>query len=335
MDQRKLRFLRPSGLLVAAAALLLVPPAAHAQYHMEDSLRGGTTAGSALGGTFTDEGWRVDSRTDRIWFALPTLVEGSIEFTVTGITHDNLVVNDNEIFAMYEDGYGMGEPINYNPEYRNNHYKCMIRIYGQAEGDALGEQKLMWGICPSGAPGYDACGCEEFFEEPRGGDRAWGGGPERLRVEWGGGVARYLRNGTEVIAIDYSASGVEFGPVELHFTLGCPRAAAVDTSGMPVGALFSDLVVDGIEGPVALCPGTEPDGEEILPEPVEPAEPVDEPESPDVTEPVDAGGDDGGVEPPIDAASDLDAATPDADMPAEGADLVSEGGCACSMLPGL
>jgi hypothetical protein len=57
---------------VAGLLFLMVSAPARAQVHMEDTLRGGTTAGNPLGGTFTADGWRVDARTDRIWFALPT-----------------------------------------------------------------------------------------------------------------------------------------------------------------------------------------------------------------------------------------------------------------------
>lgn len=119
----------------------------------------------------------------------------------------------------------------------------------------------MFGLCPSGAPGYDACGCESFFEEPFGGDGAWDGSPERLLVEWGGGITRLLRNGAEVVSIDWSASGLDFGPQELHMSLGSARADAVDTAGMPIGAVFSDVHVEGFEGPLAVCPGTAADAD--------------------------------------------------------------------------
>jgi hypothetical protein len=220
---------------------------------LEDSLRDGTT-GNAIGGSFGPDGWTVTAPTDRIWFALPRLASGSIQFTVTGMTNANLVINDNELFALYEAGYGIAEPINYSPEFRNNHYKAMLRVYGSDEVGRHGLQKLMWGMCPSGSPGYDACGCGSFFEEPFGGDGTWTGASEELRLEWGGGVTRLLRNGAEVLAIDWAGSGLEFGPSELHFSIGTSRPAAVGTASMPIGAVFSDLVITGTEGELATCP---------------------------------------------------------------------------------
>lgn len=229
------------------------PDAGPVTFHLEDPLRDGTM-GNPVGGSFGPDGWTVTAATDRIWYAIPRLVEGSVEFTMSNVTLANLVVNDNEVFAMYEAGHGIAEPINYAPEFRENHYKCMIRIYGQAETGREGLQKLMWGMCPSGAPGYGTCGCASFFEEPFGGDGTWDGSPQRLRVEWGNGITRYLRNGVEVVTIDWSASGLTFGPAELHLSLGTSRPEAVATASMPIGAVFTDLVIDGLEGPLATCP---------------------------------------------------------------------------------
>jgi hypothetical protein len=227
-----------------------LPPGHHL---LVDSLRDGTTLGNPVGGAFGPDGWTVTSRTDRIWFALPRLATGSLELTVTNMSNANLLVADNELLAMYEAGWST-EPVPYSPDFRNNHYKTMLRIYGQDEVGRVGQQKLMWGLCPSGEPGYDACGCASFFEEPFGGDGAWTGAPEQLRIEWGNGVTRFLRNGGEVLAIDWSGSGLAFGPSSLHFSIGTSRPDAVGTAGMPVGATFSDLVIQGTEGEVAACP---------------------------------------------------------------------------------
>lgn len=256
------RRLAPTALTVLTLVCAAAPDAA-AQFTLDDSLRGSATHGHAVGGSFGPDGWTVTDRTDRMWFELPRLVSGAIQFTVTGITPDNLNLADHELFAMYEAGYGMVEPLPYSPEYRNNHYKCMIRVYGWAELDEArrGQQKLMWGMCPSGAPGYDECGCEPFFEEPFGGDGTWDGSPQTLRVEWGAGHTRYLRNGGVVLDIDWSESGLTFGPSVLHFSLGTPRPTAVGDAGMPVGAVFSDVHVEGTEGDLAVCPGTAADAD--------------------------------------------------------------------------
>ena len=79
---------------------------------------------------------------DRIWYALPRLVSGSVEVTVSNVSEANLPLADHEIFALYEDGYGIGEPIGYAPAFRQNHYKVLLRIYGRAEPARLGAMKL-------------------------------------------------------------------------------------------------------------------------------------------------------------------------------------------------
>ena len=228
-------------------------PSEHVMIH--DPLIGGTL-GSAVGGAFGDAGWTVTARTDRLYWSVPRLVEGSVEFTMTGVTLDLLPLNDHEVFAMYEGGYDISHPIPYGPDFRNNAFKSMIRIYGTAEVGREGQQKIMWGLCPVGAPGYHdgECPCANpvgFFEEPFGGAGTWDGSPQRLRVEWADGVTRYLRNDALVLTIDWSDAGIGFGPEDLYVSLGTPRAEAVDSAGMPIGAVFSDVKIEGWTGPAA------------------------------------------------------------------------------------
>ncbi len=240
----------------ALVGVLLVSASGEA-YHLEDSLRGGTTVGHPVGGRFDGAGWHVTDRTDRLWYALPRLTSGYVEFTLTNFSRATVGDGEAEMFAMYEAGYGITEPVRYAPEFRENNYKIMLRIYGWAEAGREGQQKLMWGMCPGGAPGYTSCACgTSFFEEPFGGSGEWSGGPERIRIEWGSGRTRYLRNGGEVLSIDWSRSGLTFGPSELHMSLGTSRPSAVDYAVLPVGVVFSDLVVDGTEGALAVCPGS-------------------------------------------------------------------------------
>lgn len=231
-----------------------------APFMLVDPLRG-STVGNQQGGSIGADGWTVTGNADRIIYELPRLVTGSVEFTVSNIVlslepgQGNLTNADHEIFALYDGGYDMVEPVPYSPDFRDNHYKSMIRVYGQLETGREGQQKIMWGMCPSGAPGHGQCGCQSFFEEPFGGDGAWDGTPQRLRAEWGDGITRYSRNQTVVLEIDWSSSGLEFGPDELHISLGTARPLAVGTASMPIGAVFSDLVVEGLVGSeVATCP---------------------------------------------------------------------------------
>ena len=137
------------------------------------------TLGTPLGGSFGPEGWTVTADTDRVFWKVPRLIEGSVAFSMKNVTLGNLPLNDHEVFAMYEGGYDVEHPVGYNPGFRNNAFKSMIRIYGVAEGDRVGKQKIMWHMCPFGAPGYHdgTCPCTQpagFFEEPFGGETGRG-----------------------------------------------------------------------------------------------------------------------------------------------------------------
>lgn len=227
-------------------------------FTLDDALDA-STVGHTVGGELTDEGWRVTARTDRVWFEIPRLVEGSIAFTVTGMSNTvspNMPLNDHEIFTMYEAGYGITEPIRYAPEYRNNYFKAMIRVYGEEPGRE-GQQKLLWVNCAGGAPGYSedaVCPCADgFLDEPFDGEGTWDGSPVRMRVEWRQHEgARLFKDDAEVVSVAWTdATG--FGPNMLHFTIGSARADAVDTAGMPIGAIFSDLHVEGVTGDEITC----------------------------------------------------------------------------------
>lgn len=225
-------------------------------WSMTDSLKDGAPKGNAVGGSYGPDGWTVTGKTDRIWYAIPRLVEGSIEFTVANITTANLDLADHEIFSMYDAGHGIAEPINYNPEFRDNHYKQLIRIYGQQVPERLGEQKFIMLMCPDGAPGYGACACGKNFYDGDGwwgGNPVWDGSPSKIKITWGNGKATYSRDGVDVWTNDYSATGLSFGPSELHFTIGCARHDAIGDAGMPIGAVFSDVVVQGNQGAVGTC----------------------------------------------------------------------------------
>src|SRR4030095_13926289 len=94
-----------------------------APFSLTDSLKDGQPQGNPIGGSFGPDGWTVTARTDRLWYAVPRLTQGSIEFTGSGITTGNLDLADHEIFSMYDAGHGIAEPIHYDPEFRDNHYK--------------------------------------------------------------------------------------------------------------------------------------------------------------------------------------------------------------------
>jgi hypothetical protein len=246
-------------LLSCSLLALALAPSSAAAFELNDPLQG-ATLGQTKGGQLSEQGWTTTDTKDRLWYVVPRLTEGSVEFTVSGITLEKIPLVDHEIFSMYDGGYDLQEPVAYSPDFRNNAYKMLIRIYGQNEPSRTGQQKLLLSLCPVGAPGYHdgICPCSNYFnEEPFGGDPAFDGSPEVLRVEWSPTSMRYLRNGTQIHQTDWSSTGILWGPSKLHVLLGSPRNDLFPDVGMPVGITYSNLKIQGVEGPEGpLCPGS-------------------------------------------------------------------------------
>jgi hypothetical protein len=214
-----------------------------------------------VGGDLTANGWEVTGRTDRLWYSIPVLTSGAIEFTVANVVSGasgNLPLEDHELFTMYEAGHGISEPIPYLSDYRNNNFKVMLRVPGEAAPSDVGRQQLRWKNCASGAPGYSgdgSCSCAAGFDgESLGGDGSWDGTAQRIRIAWTESGAILMRNGVLVAQLDWTGT-TSFGPTVLHFALGSSRPDQIDQSGMPIGAVFSDVRVDGLIGtPLPECP---------------------------------------------------------------------------------
>jgi hypothetical protein len=247
--------------LLLAIALTTTSVAHAAPFALTDSLKG-ATKGNATGGTLGPDGWTVTGPGDRVVYEIPTLASGVLEVTATGITTASLVTGEAGLVAMYEDGFGLGEPIAYDPRFRNNYSRVLLRVFGQTEPDRAGQQGFTWSVCPVGKPGYSAtpgcpCGGGGFLEAPIGGDATWDGTPQTLRIEWENGKARYLRNGMLVHAVDWSATGLAWGPALLHVSLGAPTNGALAYAAMPLGATLSDLSITGTIGAEApICIST-------------------------------------------------------------------------------
>lgn len=99
---------------------------------LEDPLIG-STSGTRVGGSFTQEGWRVDGQYDSIYWHLPyTIQKGAVEFYIRGIRPNECrpgMQDKTELFHMYDYTYANSDT-NYAPGYRDNPYKHFIRKTG-------------------------------------------------------------------------------------------------------------------------------------------------------------------------------------------------------------
>lgn len=221
--------------MVCLVVVLLAGNRLHAEdvLVLDDTLRG-STLGTVSGGEFSTEGWRVTSTSDAIYWHVPTLRQGAVEFSVRGLrpNEDRAGFEDkSELFHMYDWTFDNADT-NYGG-YRNNPFKHFIRKTGAADTrpgktDSL---ELVWQIGSN-------------YMEPDTSVLAWDPTVTyRFREEWGPDGAgncliRTFRDG--VLIMEMSEPG-EWAPVGHSIRIGVARLA-VD-SGAPVDAVFSDLRV--------------------------------------------------------------------------------------------
>lgn len=194
--------LLPLALLIALA----LPAAAAADpsclpddgtIYLCDPLDDGSTVADRSGGTFVDDGWQVDSFSDRLLYDLGSDVSsGHLSLWVRGISMQS--VNDgttsgnkHHLFELF-DGLGFGDPI---------HYGTSVRMYGNegVDPNVYGKLKFQYGSWPS-AP-HDCPGDVYLggWDTSIWDAAAW----FHWEVLYGGGQARLLLDGAEISTIDY------------------------------------------------------------------------------------------------------------------------------------
>ncbi|HOX43119.1 MAG TPA: NBR1-Ig-like domain-containing protein [Myxococcota bacterium] len=213
---------------------------------LDDPLRG-SSQGTVQGGELSADGWRVTATSDHVYWHVPTLRAGAVEFSVRGLrpAEDRPGFEDkSELFHMYDWTYQNADT-DYTG-YRNNPFKHFIRKTGAADTrpgktDAL---ELVWVIGAN-------------YMEPDTGVLSWDPATTyRFREEWGpdgGGncVIRTYRDGVQIM--EMSEPG-EWAPAGHAVRIGVARLT-VD-SGAPLDAVFSDLQVWSTSGDPD--PGLEP-----------------------------------------------------------------------------
>lgn len=239
---------RGTAAAIVASAAVCAP--AVADTYVDSPLTSSGSADWEQGGSYGSDGWTTSAVDDFLVWEIPTSSEGGVEFSITGMSLDStLVGGDFEILTMYEDGYGLGEPIGYAPYFRSNDYKVFVRIYGTLDDVSPGGIKLLLLVCPQGDPGYhETCDCPtQFLQEDRA-DQTWDAAtPYRFRLEWSDGTMTLSLDGVEMQSYD---SSLTYAPAVQHVRLGSPRNDG-GLASMPVGVTFSDIVVEGTPAPPA------------------------------------------------------------------------------------
>jgi hypothetical protein len=253
---------------VLLACLLLWPARAHAVEYINDPLTADSFPGrGSQGGSFSVNGWTTSGVEDAIWYEIPdALPTGRIEYTVTGISiAGTLLGADHDILAMYQAPTGQGEPVDYNPYFRNNDFKAFTRIFGQQEPGRAGAMKLELAFCPRGEPWHHDFACEAAcdgsslaYANGQDKDVGWDGAAAyRMVLEWGNNQMNFYRDGTLLGGVDYPG---EYAPQPLRVRVGSPRHGVSDVAFMPSGLTFKDVLVTGTPGTMTpVCGTTLPD----------------------------------------------------------------------------
>ncbi len=270
---------------VASVALALViatltPRVIHAQVtYVRDPLTSAPTAGAApgvvagaRGGSFGTAGWTTTGDQDTIWFSIPAAIpRGRVEFNAVGLgIMTSLRGQEHDILAIYG-ATDRAEPVMYNPWYRNNQFKVLVRIFGAMNScsgcQAVGASKLELAFCPAGGVGYNEGACPgscvaagyDFWQAYLGRGRddgvAWDPAVNyRFVVGWEPGRMSYTRGVEGTSTLTFPGT---YAPAALRVRIGSPSSERGPDTAMPRGVTFSNLLVVGEPGAATpSCTGT-------------------------------------------------------------------------------
>lgn len=224
---------------VLAGAILLVlglqPALALAQnVVLVDSLRG-STKGTQGGGAFQADGWRVTGKDDFIYWHIPTLRQGAVEWSVRGLRANDSRpegADKNEIFHMYDWSYNNADTV--YDGYRNGPYKHFIRKTNVLDPARMDSLELVWVIAPN-------------YVEPDTRILTWDPAVTyRFREEWGPDGAgnteiRTYRDGEKIMTMSVAGS---WNPTGHALRIAAStRAPLYSDFGAPIDAVYSDVQV--------------------------------------------------------------------------------------------
>jgi len=213
--------------------LLSSPLMSQAGLVLDDPLQG-TTLGTRSGGAFVTGGWQVTTKDDTIYWHVPTITNGAVEFDVRGLDPNECragMEDKAELFHMYDYTFGNSD-INYNGAYRDNPFKHFIRKIGCLDTAKADAMEIVWQIRPN-------------YVEPDTSRLSWN--PNKtyhFREEWepddqGNAVLKVYRDG--VLLLTTSVAGA-WNPSGHSVRIAASTRRAAD-AGAPIGAVFSNVKV--------------------------------------------------------------------------------------------
>ena len=216
---------------LAACPLLHLAPIAQAALVLDDPLQG-ATLGTRSGGEFVAGGWQVTAKDDTIYWHVPTITKGAIEFDVRGLNPNECragMEDKAELFHMYDYTFGNSD-INYNNAYRDNPFKHFIRKIGGLDTAKADAMEIVWQIRPN-------------YVEPDTARLSWNSKKTyHFREEWGpdgegNAVLKVYRDGALLLTTPVAG---DWNPAGHSVRIAASTRRAAD-AGAPIGAIFSNV----------------------------------------------------------------------------------------------
>ena len=231
-----------SGLILVSGALALAMAGLQSVDGapvLDDALQG-STIGTLCGGQFVAGGWQIVDKSDAIYWHVPTITRGAVEFDVRGLEPKERragMEDKSELFHMYDYTVGSADG-NYVGGYRENPFKHFIRKIGSLDEAKVDAMEIVWQIRPD-------------YQEPDTAPLSWARDTTyHFREEWGPddagkSVLKLYRNGE--LLLTTSVPG-PWNPAGHSVRIGAsPRRDPA--AGAPVGAVFSNIKVwDFVKG---------------------------------------------------------------------------------------
>jgi hypothetical protein len=136
--------------LLTALGPLASGSVVHGALVLDEPLQGSTT-GTRAGGAFVAGGWQVTGKDDAIYWHVPTIANGAVEFDLRGLAPQERragMDDKTELFHMYDHTVGNADR-NYLGGYRDNPFKHFIRKIGALDVPKADAMEIVWQIRPN------------------------------------------------------------------------------------------------------------------------------------------------------------------------------------------
>ena len=191
---------------------------------INDALTGGTVEGTQVGGSFTSEGYFPGVGTNHILYTVPsTATNGYVEFQVKGVDASLFPSGAEHGFIIMYDGRGIGEPVNYLPEFRENFFRWNLhwresRSAFKAVINCAAPTSERLNSTYAVFPGSWTLEERDFTEEPTGGGLSWNPSTwYTIKVEWNDKHFKIYVDGVE----KWAAHGpYDYDPIDHKIWLG-------------------------------------------------------------------------------------------------------------------